>query len=119
MALQIESELIPLTADADGVVRVDGTRVTLDTVIAAFSDGATSEEIAQQYPALRLADVYAILGFYLRKRPEVEAYLRQRRQQAEDVRRQNEARFDPQGVRDRLLARHSEQKAARYAQAAR
>ena len=119
VTLQIESELIPLTADADGVVRVDGTRVTLDTVIAAFSDGATSEEIAQQYPALRLADVYAILGFYLRKRPEVEAYLRQRRQQAEDVRRQNEARFDPQGVRDRLLARHSEQRAVRYAQVAR
>jgi uncharacterized protein (DUF433 family) len=71
VALQIESELIHLVLDADGVVHVDGTRVTLDTVIAAFSDGATSEEIAQQYPALRLADVYAILGFYLRKRPEV------------------------------------------------
>jgi hypothetical protein len=48
-----------------------------------------------------------------------EAYLRQRRLQAEDVRRQNEAQFDPQGVRERLLARHSEQKAARYAQVAR
>jgi uncharacterized protein (DUF433 family) len=115
VTLQIEPELIPVSVDADGVARVGGTRVTLDTVIAAFSDGATSEEIVQQYPALHLADVYAILGFYLRKRREIEAYLRQRQQQAEDVRRQNETRFDPQNVRDRLLARRSEQKVVRYA----
>jgi uncharacterized protein (DUF433 family) len=119
MTLQIDAEQIPLVVDADGVVRVGGTRVTLDTVIAAFSDGATSEEIVQQYPSLHLADVYAVLGFYLRKQREVGAYLRGRQQKADDVRRQNEARFDPQGVRDRLLARRSEQRAVRYAQAAR
>ena len=119
MMLQIDAEQIPLVVDADGVVRVGGTLVTLDTVIAAFSDGATSEEIVQQYPSLHLADVYAILGFYLRKQREVGAYLRDRQQKADDVRRPNEARFDPQGVRDRLLARHSEQRAVRYAQAAR
>ena len=119
MTLQIDAEQIPLRVDADGVVRVGGTRVTLDTVIAAFRDGATSEEIAQQYPSLRLADVYAVLGFYLRKRREVDTYLHGRQQQAEDVRRENEARFDPQGVRDRLLARRSEQRVVRYAQAAR
>jgi hypothetical protein len=33
--------------DENGVVRVAGTRVTLDTLIAAFNTGATSEEIAQ------------------------------------------------------------------------
>jgi hypothetical protein len=64
-------------------------------------------EIVQQYPSLHLADVYAILGFYLRKQREVGAYLRDRQQKADDVRRQNEARFDPQGVRDRLLARRA------------
>lgn len=41
--------------DADGVVRVAGTRVTLDTVVAAFEEGATAEEIAQQYPSLAFA----------------------------------------------------------------
>jgi hypothetical protein len=41
----------------------------------------------------------------------VEAYLRQRRRQAAAVRRQNEARFDPHGIRDRLLARRVRQKA--------
>ena len=41
-------ERVPIHTDADGVVRVAGTRVTLDTIVAAFDAGATAEEIAQQ-----------------------------------------------------------------------
>ncbi len=107
MALTITAEPIPLTIDVDGVVRVGGTRVTLDTVVAAFEEGATAEEIVQQYPSLQLADVYAVIGYYLRRRSGVEAYLRQRQQQAGGVRTQNEAKFDPHGIRDRLLARRT------------
>jgi uncharacterized protein (DUF433 family) len=107
MAISMATERIPLVTDADGVVHIGGTRVTLDTVVAAFDDGATAEEIVHQYPALQLADVYAVITYYLRQRSEVEAYMRQRREQAGEVRRQNEARFDPHGVRDRLLARHA------------
>ena len=105
MAIEFATLVIPLATDADGVVRIGGTRVTLDTVVAAFDDGATAEEIVHQYPALQLADVYAVITYYLRQRPEVEVYLRQRRQQANDSRQQNEIRFDPTGVRERLLAR--------------
>ncbi|MBI3801119.1 MAG: DUF433 domain-containing protein [Deltaproteobacteria bacterium] len=108
MSLAIVTEPLPLMADGDGVVRVGHTRVTLDTVVAAFQDGATAEEIVQQYPSLQLADVYVVIGYYLRKQAEVDAYLRQRQQQADEIRRQNEARFDPAGVRDRLLARRSQ-----------
>ncbi len=79
--------------------------VTLDTIIAAFKDGATAEEIVHQYPSLALADVYSVIGHYLRRTEEVEAYLQQRKVQADTVRKQNEMRFDPHGVRDRLLAR--------------
>jgi uncharacterized protein (DUF433 family) len=107
MTLATATEVIPFRVDPDGVARVGGTRVTLDTVVAAFSDGATAEEIAQQYPSLNLADVYYVIGYYLRRSEEVEAYLQQRNAQAEVVRKQNEARFDPQGVRDRLLARRT------------
>ncbi len=107
MALSFATEALPLETDANGVVRVGKTRVTLDTVIAAFSDGATAEEIVQQYPSLDLADVYQVIGYYLRPPSEVQAYLRQRKAQADAARKQNESRFDPQGVRDRLLARRA------------
>lgn len=101
----ITAEIAPIEFDTDGVARVGGTRVTLDTVLAAFHDGATAEEIVYQYPSLGLADVYAIIAQYLRHPTKMETYLLRRRSEAEAVRRQNEQRFDPQGVRARLLAR--------------
>jgi uncharacterized protein (DUF433 family) len=109
MSLVVAADPVPLTLDADGVVRVGGTRVTLDTLVAAYREGATLEAIADQYPSLALADVYTALGYYLRHQTEVEAYLQRRRQQAAQTRQENEARFSPIGVRDRLLARRPAQ----------
>lgn len=62
MELQVPPERVPIQTDADGVIRVGGTRVTLDTVIAAFDAGATAEEIAQQYPSVALADIYLVIA---------------------------------------------------------
>ncbi len=107
MALAIVAEPGPLEITVDGVVRVGKTRVTLDTVVAVFKQGTTAEEIAHRYPSLKLADVYATIAFYLNHQEEVETYLQERQQQAQEVRRINEARFDPQGLRDRLLAREA------------
>jgi uncharacterized protein (DUF433 family) len=101
------TEIMPLRTDSAGVIRVGETRVTLDTVVGAFCDGATAEEIVQQYPSLNLADVYHVIGYYLRRTTEVEAYLQTRRVDAEALRKQNEARFDPQGIRARLLNRRT------------
>ncbi len=105
MTLEIEHQPVPLTANDDGVFRVGKTRITLDTVVGAFNDGATPEEIALQYPSLELPDIYAVIGYYLRRRTDVEAYLRQREHDSRQVRQENESRFDPHGVRDRLLSR--------------
>src|ERR1700722_68350 len=109
MSLVVAAEPMPLFADPDGVVRVAGTRVTLDTLVAAFREGATAEAIADQYPSLSLADVYTALGYYLRHQAEVDAYLQRGKQQAGEVRQENERRFDPVGIRDRLLARRKPQ----------
>jgi len=104
------SEQVPLMSKTDDVIRVGGTRVTLDTLVAAFNQGATPEEIVYQYPSLHLADVYAVIGYYLHSPSEVETYLRKRRHQAEQVRKRNLAIFDTQGIRKRLLARRLTQK---------
>lgn len=105
MTLSLAATPPPLSIDTNGVVRVGHTRVTLDTVVYAFEEGATAEEIVQQYPSLTLADVYEAIGYYLHHEDEVGAYLREREERAAQVRRQNEQRFDPTGVRARLLAR--------------
>lgn len=106
MSLRIESEPSPLVAGADGIVRVGGTRVTLDSLAAAFAGGATAEEMASRYPSLRLADIYTAIAYCLRHPQTVEVYLAERAEQAALVRTQNERRWDPDGVRGRLLARN-------------
>ena len=103
MVLTIVAEQAPLKVTDDRVVRVGKTRVTLDTVVAVFKQGATAEEIVYRYPSLQWADVYATIAFYLNHQQEVEAYLQQLQQQAQEVRKMNEAKFDPQGLRDRLV----------------
>jgi uncharacterized protein (DUF433 family) len=108
MSLVLEQpERVPLAEDAGGVIHVAGTRVTLDTLAEAFQEGATAEEMAQQYPSLSLADVYSVLGYLLRHQMEVARYLEARAAQSKVIRLENEGRFNPQGVRGRLLARHS------------
>ena len=109
MTLVVTAEPVPLKTDTDGVVRVGKTRVTLDTVIKTFQNGATAEEIVYRYPSLKLADVYTTISFYLNHPQEVETYLQQRYNEAQSIRKVNEAKFDPQGLRDRLIARQVEQ----------
>jgi uncharacterized protein (DUF433 family) len=105
MTLTIEPETFPLTTLADGTVRVGGTRVTLDTVVYSFKEGATAEEIALRYPSLKLADVYAVITYYLRHSSEVDSYLKKRSELAEMLQQELEQRFDPTGIRERLLSR--------------
>jgi uncharacterized protein (DUF433 family) len=107
-SLTIAPEKVPLETGADGVIRMHGSRVTLDSIVLSFQDGATAEEIAHQYPILALGDVYAAISYFLKHREEVNSYLDRRKQQHGDVRKQNEERFDPAGIRERLIARRSE-----------
>ena len=69
------AEPVPLQRRDDGTIHVANTRVTLDVVVEAFRSGATAEEIAQDYSSLNLADIYAVIAYYLRHEPEIENYL--------------------------------------------
>ncbi|MGD2115136.1 MAG: DUF433 domain-containing protein [Acidobacteriota bacterium] len=93
MALLPKTEPVPLREDTDGVIRVGGTRVTLDTVLTAYMRGSTPEQIAQDYSSLQIADIYAAIAYYLRHREEVEEYLDRRRQVSEAAREEFRARF--------------------------
>jgi uncharacterized protein (DUF433 family) len=108
MNLAIALEPAPIETDAYGVVRVRKTRVTLDTVVTAFLEGCTPEEIVEQYPSLQLPDIYVVIGYYLRHRDEVDTYLAQRQRQADVIQQEAEQRFNPIGTRDRLIARYNQ-----------
>jgi uncharacterized protein (DUF433 family) len=94
----------PLRADAGGVIRVGTGRVSLDLLVEQYENGMAPEDMVRAYDTLDLADVYAVLAYYLRHRAEVSAYLRRRRDEARTLRVTVEAEH-PRVSRDELLAR--------------
>ena len=107
MALTAVQEAPPLRTDRHGVVRVGGTRVTLDVIVHAFDAGASPEEIVQSFPTLTLPDAYATIAYLLRHREEVDAYLADQAAEAEAIRREIEERYPTAELRQRLRARQA------------
>ncbi len=84
MALVFYGDLpAPLWKDEQGAIRIAKTRVTLDVIIAAYQHGDTPNEINRGYPTLSLAEIYAVLAYYMSNRDRVHAYLRERDEQTE------------------------------------
>ena len=106
-----KTQATPLRLTEDGTIRIADSRVSLDSVLHHYKLGASAEQIAQKFPALDLADVYAAISYYLNHEETVEEYLRQ--QEAEGDKLQKEIESTPHyqkhsaELRARLLARKS------------
>ena len=99
---------VPLTRGEGGVFRITGTRVTLDSIVREFKDGATPEQIQEDYPSVTLSDIYSVVAYYLQHSRAVEDYVNAQAQAAREVRREVESRVDTRGLRERLRQRHSQ-----------
>lgn len=104
---------VPLRTDEHGAIRIGNTRILLELVIHAYYMGETPEGIVDSYPSLTTSDVYAVIGYYLANPEEIDAYVRQRDQQADQIIRDMEANQTPQAraLRTRLRAYQEQQKA--------
>lgn len=107
MVLAESRERIPLTTDNHGVVRVAGTRVTLDVIVRAFDAGASPEEIVESFPTLALPDVYATITYILRHRADVDGYLATQAEKAEALREKIEKRYPTADLRRKLMAQRA------------
>jgi uncharacterized protein (DUF433 family) len=100
---------VPLSVTEFGTIRVGSSRVSLDSVVHHFKQGATAERIAESIPSLDLADIYAVIAYYLANRDSIEEYLQ--RQEAEADALQLQIESDPQQqkatnqLRERIRAR--------------
>ena len=54
---------------------IEGTRISLDSIVYAFRQGLSPESIVQSFPLLTLEQVYGAIAFYLANRAEIDAYL--------------------------------------------
>lgn len=85
-SIAVHSDVSPLRLDPGGILRVGQSRVSLDLVIEHYQDGSTPEEIVQAYDTLVVSDVYAVIGYYLRHRQEIDEYMNQREASAAKLR---------------------------------
>lgn len=104
--MPLDADRLPLRVDQEGVVRVGNSRVSLDVVVEQYENGMSPENMVRAYDALELADVHAVIAYYLRHRDEVRAYLKQREEEAEALRAKIEAER-PHITREELLARRN------------
>lgn len=105
VTIELGSVIAPLNTDDTGTIRVGKTRVRLDSVVYAFNQGHTPEEILMQFPSLELADIYAVIAYYLNNQTAVDEYIRQNEAAGNEIRREIEARPGYQAFRERLVAR--------------
>lgn len=105
----IQNEFPPLHEDASGALRVGQSHVLLELVLRAFQDGATPEAIVQRYPTTTLADIYAVIAYYLHHNESIDKYLQERELLADETRQRIESLQGDLGeLRLRLLAQQHE-----------
>jgi uncharacterized protein (DUF433 family) len=95
---------LPFQTYENGLIRVSGTRVTLSSLIAAYQQGQNPESIHSSFPTVPLADIYAIIAYYLHHQTELEAYLQQQDTEGQRIRAEWEAKHPPI-TREELVAR--------------
>ena len=100
--LTLEPVQVPLVM-TNGELRVVGSRIGLQHIVCEYQQGADAEDIAMRFPSLKLADVHAILWYYLTHQAEVETYILEREEQADELRGKLEIQFPIIGLRQRLL----------------
>jgi uncharacterized protein (DUF433 family) len=61
----------------EGIYRVAGTCVSLDSIVYAFLEGHTAESIQQSFPLVTLEQVYGAITYYLAHREAIDAYLQE------------------------------------------
>lgn len=101
--------IVPFTRNEDGSIRVGSTRVLLDLVVHAFNEGQTPEEIVIQYPTLKLSEVYSTIAYYLENQVEIDTYVAQRAQEAEQLWERIESDPNQKRLRETLLRKRAQQ----------
>jgi uncharacterized protein (DUF433 family) len=109
MSIQVEFEVSapPFRWDEAGGIRIGQSRVTLDSLLAAYHSGATPEEIAVQYSVLHLEEIYASIAYYLSHRQQIDSYLELRQREQKQRRSAVIQQYNLTNLRQRLLDRFS------------
>lgn len=91
----IDTPISYVSRTPEGDWRLTGTRVTLDSVVLAYWDGASPEGIQELFPTLTLESIHGALAYYLRHREEIDRHLEDQPRDWERLRQTSEAENGP------------------------
>jgi uncharacterized protein (DUF433 family) len=67
----------------DGGFYIARTRISLDSVVCSFKAGRSPEAIKEDFPLLKLSQIYGAIAFYLENEAEIDIYLENTRREFE------------------------------------
>ncbi len=73
MSIDINSIIVRVPEIRGGKPYIAGTKITVHRIAIWYKQGYTSEQIADEYEHLSLAQVYAALAYYHANQAEIEA----------------------------------------------
>jgi uncharacterized protein (DUF433 family) len=65
----------PYIEERNGGLYVAGSRVSLDSVVIHFQEGASPEKIVESFSTLKLSQVYGAIAYYLANEETIREYL--------------------------------------------
>lgn len=75
----------------EGVYRIRGSNVSLDSIVIDWREGLSAEEIREDFPTLKLVEVYGAITYYLEHQAEIDKYLLENKKKYEAQRAAAEA----------------------------
>jgi uncharacterized protein (DUF433 family) len=65
----------PYVEERNGGLYVAGSRVSLDSVVIDFREGASPEGTIHSFPTLKLSQVYGAIAYYLENEETIKEYM--------------------------------------------
>jgi hypothetical protein len=75
-------------ARASTISQGDTPRISLDSIVYAFREECSSENIREDFEGLTLAHVYGAIAFYLDHQADIDAFLLHRKEQWAELERE-------------------------------
>ena len=101
-----DPSLYSIRLDKSDRWRVGDTRIPLERVVEQWLAGETPEQIVDSCDVLQLADVYAVISYYLQNRIPVDEYIRFMNAMGDETERMiRQAMPLRPGFKEELLAR--------------
>jgi uncharacterized protein (DUF433 family) len=75
MPTVLETSLVRTPGICGGCLRIDGTRMTVNQIVALSKSGLTAAQIVEQYPQRTLEEIHTVLAWYYAHQAEFDKEL--------------------------------------------